>query len=121
MSKKNYSQVPPEVREQIRALYREGKSRSEIRAIVKRSYETVCVLVRDLPDNGTTNYSFKKSGGWPVPNEKIEEVIKGFRYEDVDELSLYREWPHTIPLNGDRLKFAAHERNRPWGCSQYGA
>ena len=57
----------------------------------------------------------------PEPVEEVPDLsatMLGLKYEDVDELTLHREWPHPIPMNGDRLKFAALVRDLPYGVSE---
>lgn len=44
-----------------------------------RSYETICKIVRQLPDNGTRGAQDKPKG-WTKPTDTMEERMRGRRF-----------------------------------------
>lgn len=113
--------MPEETRTQIEHLWTEGLSRSEIVTKLGLSYWAVTTTVKRFPNNGTTGKRHEKQHDpypWPrngnMDSDQISECYAGQTYDDVKLVS------HSlIPMDGNRLKFAARVRNVSFGVSAY--
>lgn len=106
----------------IELLTELGLSASAIAAKIGKPYHLVRPFVRNLQ---RSNVDFDcepvremRRQSWPIPDTNEWAAMKGQRYEDIDELTLHREWPHPIPLNGERLKFAAFMSQKSYGVTE---
>lgn len=118
MNPAQYLALPPEKVATIRELWSKGFNRPAIAAQVDCSSRSISKYVKDLPDNGTrgTQQGRPKKFSRPDPSK----LLAGKCFEDMDEITIFREWPHQLPLNGARLKFAARMRDVTYGVTTYG-